>query len=652
MTNPKWSYEFPHRIHDAAQYPLQSVNGSTILLYGHENGVRLLWRGGRPFKAPTASTPGSKAKTNGSSSDDLIMVIDSDDEMSASQAVPFEDKPEFEDYEEEPDQSNPYLPIIQHLDLNFGAAALHLAILPVSMSLLDSGHASPMFKDEIVFAAACSDNLVRVITLPLTPPSPASKSRQEVRSSLTASYAGNGLWGESVVELSGFSMYPDGVSMTFTSRRVEREMLVRGASNGEKMTSSSRSGPSGVEWQVLVASHSHESTGLLLLHNIPIIETLKGGKTVYSLSRDYSLPSQTQYLSSPATVISFNPSISSPQSTQVLLADRSSACRIYDCQPLRTSKSSGNTSLTSSGNQQGLWLLTLYAGFQSNKSENTSVTVSSHGNFGRKNIVDARWVMAGRAIMVLLADDEWGIWDIEGVRPEVSKGILTPQGVKGGALTAFSISGWIDGVPAKPSSGRASMFQSLTSRFAPMTPGSHKIAEQTFFNGRSGHSFTRGGLSVARLSTTSSISILDECVVLWLEDSYVVIPSLRAHFDAQARRSGGGNSGNLFSGGSSANRPIRLEGVTLRGERCCGVRQLSQRSPLPESGLPTEILLIGEHRLIIVCSQTLAPRRETKSRVENQIAVSGKLSVMEIDQVLSQMENNSPIAHTRGRVLS
>jgi hypothetical protein len=642
----------PHRIYDAAKYPLHSVNGSTILLYGHENGVRVLWKGGRPFKEPFGLGAGGKAKTNGSSND-AVMILDSDDDMSGSQAAPFEDKPEFEDEEEESNPSKPYPPIIQHLDLNFGAAALHLDVSPVSISILDAGHAPPMFKDKIVFAAACSDNLIRVITLPLTPPSPASKSRQEVQYSFTAGNAGNGLWGESVVELSGFSMYPDGVSMTFINAKSERELVRRVADDRERTRSTSMPRSSGDEWHILVASHSRESTGLLLLHNIPIIETQRGGETVYSLSRDYSLPSQTQYLPSPSITISFNPSVSSSQSTHILLADRSGACRIYDCQPPRSSRSSGNPSLNASGNQQGVWLLTLYAGFQSNKLDSaTAAVASSTGNFGRKNIVDAKWVMAGKAIMVLLANSEWGIWDIEEVGPEVSKGILTPQGVRGGALTTFSISGWIDGAPVKSSSSRASMSQSSTSRFAPMTPGTRKLAEPVLFSGRSGgHCFTRGGISVTRLLTASTISILDECVAFWLEDSYAVIPSLRAFWDAQARRNKGVGSGNLLSGGNSTGRAIRLEGVNLRGERCCGIRPLSQKSPSPEFGLPTEILIIGEHRYIMMSNQDPKSyiRWETVSRLETHIIAPGELDVMEIDQVLSQMENNPPFAHTKGK---
>ena len=71
------SYETPHRIHDIAVYPFSSPNGSNIVIYGHDNGVRIIWRGGRPFRPQ--SVPEDKSKTNGANADD-VMVIDSDDE--------------------------------------------------------------------------------------------------------------------------------------------------------------------------------------------------------------------------------------------------------------------------------------------------------------------------------------------------------------------------------------------------------------------------------------------------------------------------------------------------------------------------------------------------------------------------------------------
>src|ERR1700716_3755192 len=99
------SYETPHRIHDVVIYPFPSPNGSSIIIYGHDNGVRIIWRGGKRFKQP--STSEDKSKTNGANNND-VMIIDSDDERPGSHAPLFEDKLEFEDDHEEIDPSMPY----------------------------------------------------------------------------------------------------------------------------------------------------------------------------------------------------------------------------------------------------------------------------------------------------------------------------------------------------------------------------------------------------------------------------------------------------------------------------------------------------------------------------------------------------------------
>ena len=43
-------YELPYRLHISKVYPLRSINGSAIVVCGHEHGISIVWRGGRPFK--------------------------------------------------------------------------------------------------------------------------------------------------------------------------------------------------------------------------------------------------------------------------------------------------------------------------------------------------------------------------------------------------------------------------------------------------------------------------------------------------------------------------------------------------------------------------------------------------------------------------
>ncbi|KAI9853527.1 MAG: hypothetical protein M1830_006658, partial [Pleopsidium flavum] len=136
------TYELPHRIHTAKVYPVKSPNGSTIIVYGHEHGLRILWRGGRPLKSVAAvpEKEKEKPKVNGANKD-VIMIIDSDDEEPAPKPTDtFKNTPTFEDEESEYDPSAPYLPIVQHLDLPLGAEIIHISFphLPSESSRLMS----------------------------------------------------------------------------------------------------------------------------------------------------------------------------------------------------------------------------------------------------------------------------------------------------------------------------------------------------------------------------------------------------------------------------------------------------------------------------------------------------------------------------------
>jgi hypothetical protein len=565
------------------------------------------------------------------------MIIDSDDEQSPMSSLSFEDKPEFEDEEDEIDPSRPYPPIIQYLDLNFGSAIHSLAVPPMTVVDAPVRMTPEILKEKMVFTVACADHSIRVISLPLAPPSHASKARSELRSSITASNAGNGKWGESVTQLVGHSTMADGVSMTFI------DLSATKGSSGDKTKASSKARSSTDGWQVIVASHSSEMSGMLLFHRIPVITTTKDGKTSQTLSRSSPAPFQTQYLSSPATSISFNPSIfSTKHSPLLLVADKTGACRIYN---FAYSTPINSNDAVVFATQGGLWLLALYAGFQTAASETTNMSTS----FGHKVIVDAKWVLGGKAIVVLLSDGEWGIWDIEGSAPGSSKGILGRQNIKGGAKTAFSLSGWIDGAPIKSTSNRNTASQAA-GKFAPMTPGTRRVVEPTLFSGRSGQTFVQGEISVARLPATSTTSAADECIAFWLDESFVVIPNILAYWEAQSRRTGGGN---LFGNAAPGSRLVRIEGADLRGERCTGISQ-SVRASMSRIGLPTELLIVGEHRLVMVTDGTVElpePKVQTHvsfAPVEQQLAVTGDLDVMDIDKALAQMENGTPIRKRKG----
>lgn len=520
------SYELPHRIHTVKTYPIQSPNGSTVIIYGQENGVKIAWRGGRAFKAPCEPSVAPKSKANGTH--DAIVLLDSDEEDTPS-SPPFEDTPEFEDEEEDFDPLSPYPNILQVLDLYFGTDVLHLALLPAAVLRAEGSpwRGIQPLKQKIVFTATCADNSVRFVTLPLTPPSPTSKARLDFRSDFTAAHAGNGKWGEKVVMLNGHQKPSAGVSMTVETKSDSK---------------------SAAEPCIVVASHSREVTGLLLLFRISITSP-----------KPNILPFQMIHLSTPARKIAFNPSISEPRSSRLLVADTTGVCRIYDFKVLVKGQILDEP-VENPAAEQGSWLLSLYPGFQ--KDANNGV----HTGFGRKTIIDANWVVGGCAIVVLLNDGEWAIWDIEGVGPGASQGLLGRQPIRGGSRSAYSIAGWIDS-PVKPPG--PPQITSSANKFAPMTPGTRKTVD--LFSNKAHSGSSHGKISVLELPSTSPTNPTEESIVFWLGDSFAIIPSLSKYWATHSRK--GGGSGNLFNS-TPGGRLIRLEGIDLQGERCTGIDQI------------------------------------------------------------------------------
>lgn len=555
--NTQYTYNLSRRIHTVQTYPVLSPQGATVVLYGHEDGVTVIWRGGKRFKDEEPA----KSKQNGNASQDAVMIIDSDDEDDGAAA--FVDKPQFEDVV---DEDATYPNITQTLDLSLGTAVLFVATLPMTPCAAEDAawEGADILREKIVFTVSCATRDVYLITLPLTPPSPASKAREDLRANLLAGKAGNGKWGETVTHLGGQEKHSDCLTMS----------LIKPKAGADRSKSSERSRSAGRPVpRAVVAAHSKEASGTLRLWDVPL---QKGTK-------DMPIePFQTEYLPSPLTSISFNPT----HSTQLLCNASPYAVRIYDYATASMSDdlSEGPFPL------QGSWLISLYPPFARPSSS-------------RKPILAASWVAHGRAILALLADGQWGIWDIDGVSPQGST-LFGKQGpgIRGAALTSFSATGFIEGTSPlrNPTSQRAT---GPSAEFVPMTPHTRREAA-SISNGPERLAAVRGGIAVmplpARGTTTS-----DESAVIWIGSSehVVVIPGLLKFWDAQLRKGTGGGV-NLFSG-AQPTRMIRLSdlGVGLMGERCVGVGAIPKfgdNDGTGNEGLPVEVLICGESRLVIV----------------------------------------------------
>ncbi|KAJ5548695.1 hypothetical protein N7513_005929 [Penicillium frequentans] len=618
------SYRLPHRIHAAKGYPLRAPNGSSIIVYGNETGLKVVWRGGRQFselKRPEASR---QNKSNANNDGDSVMIIDSDEEE-VPEAAPAQEEPsyDFVSEESEVDPAFPFESILRQVDIPLGSRVLDLAIPRVlpeeARSPLDPF--PPIAKNNIVIAAVCSDFSTHVVTLPLIPPHPTQTDPQS--------------WHIQSLTINGGVTHQDiprGVSLTFTCQDTEDDQ--------ERRNSRSRAGGSG-KWDLLVATHSAEGPGVLLLHRLPIREESNG---FYHIIEE-DIISQRRLLPSPAQTIVFNPSTyPSARHSHLLVAFHSGCVKIYSCFSVkRTPKTARRASNANEEYEtidtEGRWLISLYPGFEQ----------SPTGLPRRKTIIDADWVLGGRAVMVLLVDGEWGVWDIEGAGPGAAKGPLhrqtTVQGVTGGSLTAYAVSGRI----ATPLSNTHSEIENRP-RFAPMTPSTKRVREDTLLKG----SMTeltpslRGQISVLQMNSSQE-AIPDESILFRHGRQSAMIPSLISLWRNAVRASGTLDASNRC-------RVTPFQDVNLMGENCTAISHLP--APLRRSRAAErqsfDVLVAAEHQVMILAPRLTESAEEStpthgaqqEATADDQMMLQrGELDVEGMGRLLNGM--NSPIKRTR-----
>lgn len=591
---------------------MSSPNGSKIIVYGYEQGIRFVWRGGKPLKSEPQS---SDTRPNGIGNE-VIDLDSSDDDHNQIEA--YEDHPVYEDEEEEYDPAEPYESTIQTLELPLGVEVLHLAF-PHLPADIHRASIPALLSQKIIVAAACSDCSIRLITLPLTPPSPQSKARPQLRNATATLGVGKTLYGEQMIVLSSgvtHQSVPKGVSISITaasSDDPEDEDMDMDRGTSSRHTSRSRSRSrlgTDQTWDLLVASHSTDLSGLLLIHRIPLVA--EGT----SLSTELHIPWRTQHLASRAVTVDFSTAIyPSMRHSQILIAEEKGAVRILDCLP-------------QSNAMQASWLVSMYTGF-----ETTQNVVPR-----RIPILSARWVLGGKAILVLQADGKWGIWNHEGAGPKPTNAVNASSRIIDGLLTGFAIEGWVgDILKSKPLLKNSSGKNEGRSKLAPMTPSTRKIKQDALFTGPTVQSDgpIRGGLDVVPASDVSDSRPDDESVLLWHGSNIVVIPSFYTHWQNKIR-----GSGNLFGSGAKG-EPKVINNIQLGGESCTKVSLLSIQNQKQAN-----ILVTGEKRLLIVTpplkepetSASLAPPMRA-TQVDQQMLEQGELDIDGMDRIMSGMAN-------------
>jgi hypothetical protein len=617
-------YELPHRVHDAHVYPVRAPNGSTIVLYAYESGVAVLWRGGRPLKSaasPPKQPAKPPAKVNGTSND-AVMIIDSDDENEPPAKPTAPPKAEYEDEEEELDPDQPYPSIIQHLRLSLNTEVLHIAIphIPAISALRPASSVPAIFSNKIVFTVACADYSIRIITLPLEPPSDSAKQ---------APLSPQSQYGEEVFRIpshSGHKSIPLGISMTWTSRaepvfdeQSGDEMEVDEAASSLKASD---------KWDLLVASHSREVGGLLNIWRLNLSDTSVTAKSPVSAY-------QTLTLRTPATKVAFSCApYPKRRHSQLLITDKAGVARIYDPFALPSRKRKAG-----SDPEPGAYVALFKSPFQASQNSITPPILAA-----RKSIIDAVWASDGNSILALLADGQWGIWDVTrmGPSPPTDPSEFSVQGFLGRRRDESQTSG-------APSPRK---LRGDGSSLAPMTPNTRKYKEAKLFKGTSSGASNppHGGITIASLPAATGGTPEDSAIIWYGADVYR-IPNVAQFW---SRSASGGDKVTLSRPSISA-----IEGISLLGESITSIDQFDTTIKDARMARPRDALISTDHRLIFL-TQVAAPltraldpnvaeqtdEEEDVRRADQALLARGELDLGGMDRLLEDMEGSGSLSQS------
>ncbi|KAL8706830.1 MAG: hypothetical protein Q9201_000169 [Fulgogasparrea decipioides] len=625
-------YNLPCRVHTAKLYPLPAPNGSAVVLLGHENGLRILWRGGRPRKIQTKK---QIWRNDGTLEPDVAVDRDDESGSSTSDGEGTDNEVHVEYY----DTTTPFDSIIQFVDLIFGVPVLHIAFPYLPIDAAQQHHSSypTIISQKLVVAAVSSDSSVRLVTVPLKPPSASHERNAEAAGKLCVADGRVDSYGEQIIEISNGNNHwgvPRCVALTFipssAGMEPDHEMeedyqqSARTVSRDRRRVKSqtrSRSRSSGVDdgWGVLVASASSDLSGLLLIYRVPLAPHGAGLDVRY---HPQPVLWTVQHLPSPAASIQFNPSLPyDKRNSTLLVAEAKGPVRLFDCLSTETSS-------------QCSWLVSLFPGLDS--------ITSPRG--ARNKLIDAQWVLGGKAILALFADGEWGIWDLENAGPKPQSGKQAPHVPMLGSFATFAITGSVHTGPnvyKAKNADRMIKDGGKAAKLAPNTPGTRRSRQEDLFSGPVGQTEgpAHGGISVIPSRDTKAS---DEAALLWHNDSIIVISSLRTHWANKVK-----GSGNLFGIGAMGEARV-ISNVSLGGEGHSDVCHLPSNHQSSSTHSTTDVLVVGDSRFTIVApphsEQQTDLRASHKPPSDQLLSGNGSLDLDQMDRVLANMNSRTQVS--------
>lgn len=567
-------------------------------------------------------------------SNDVVMIVDSDEEQPAQKNGTNTQQAEFEAEEEELDPLAPYPGIVQRLDVPLSAEAIHIAFPNLPSRFRPNSGVPSFFAEQLVVAVACSDSTARVIALPLSPPSDDVKTN--------ATNPGHGSYVDQVILPAGAKGHrspPNKVALTWTSPAPSRSPDDEDEDEDEAIPHALQDEHQ-QDWELILASVSAETSGVLLISRIPLISDAK----TWKLQAGNIAPAQRRYLQSPVADVAFIPAhYPSKRHTQLLLAEKGGIVRVYHPfhSPESKSQSYENASVARS-TRQGVWLATFSTPFHSSSPALSDLASPSLST--RKNILAAQWASNGGAVIMLLADGEYGLWDVE--KSPVEANSFALRGFIGSSGSSSS----------RPASASEDKGRSGRSSLAPMTPRTRRDREERLFSApsstKSAHA-SRGGMSVLSRPTPREGDAAEESVVLWYSDAAYSIPNLQAFRDRSSITSS--SSGSLYSPGLT-----QIEGLDAYGEMLTSIDQFALNdSTRGMSHSQPGLLIAAEHRLLIMskevpgldfgASSMAVARTEdedeemangVEERTDLELLSRGELDIAGMDRMLDSMSGS------------
>lgn len=505
----------------------------------------MLWRGGRRRKeSATAAAP-----TNGTYSEVIDLISDDGIDSTAKEHETAQEDL-FEAEEEEQDVDCPFPGIIQALDIELGSADKPKAALRVAVPIINPT-AIPvrLLKTTAIVVVACTDGKVAVLSIPLAPPSDAEKDQAITDIA------------QSIITLQDTGPISSDLTIKYL--------------------------PS--EQQPLIARHEDDVDGRLLVATVSralhVWSVEVTGDIILAISHEKLL--RRVALPAVGTKVSFHPST---RHAQLLVTDISGTVRIYDPYAAnihqRRPGSSDSVLSSTPSSTTGKWLMAFHSPYHSGKE-----TQNVGAAFARqKSVLAAKWALSGNAILVLLEDGEWGLWDL-----------MTPSAGK--RLEKFAIRGFLDTAnhteAAEPLTQRSG-----ASKLAPMTPNTRRTKAEQLFTGapKVPGVAPRGGISISAHNARTGPA--EESAVLWFNSEVYSINSLQSFYQRSANHGGSGGFGSLYSPGLT-----HITDIKLHMENITSISQFHPGRPSAANGqmnTPRDLLISTEGHAIIV--QSLAPK--------------------------------------------